>query len=230
LARTHTGQKISGRHNSDLMAEAARIIKGNSFRDLSTVWVTPTPDFKLDAQAVFQSWMPLLTPPNQKHQKLCIGRAEVGEAYNAAVEMILRDAVKWKYLLTVETDNLPPRDGLMKLYESVEKFDVIGGLYWMKGTDGHAHLYGDPSEPGSYVPQAPRKDTVQACNGLGMGFTLFNVDIFRKMDGPWFQTGEECTQDLFFFEKARTAGLNLRVGCDTRVKVGHIDFQTREIW
>lgn len=220
---------IQGAHNSDFHNSAIRLATGKQFKDLSTVWITPTPELRLDAQVVFQSWLSLSMPQNQKVQRLCIGHAEVGAAYNAAVEMILRDAVKWKYMLTVEHDNMPPQDGLLKLYESVDKYDAVGGLYWMKGPLGTAHIYGDPKEPGTFHPQVPLDNQVQECNGLGMGFTLFNVDMFRKMDGPWFVTPEEGgTQDLYFFGNAAKAGYRFAV--DTRVKVGHIDLTSRKIW
>lgn len=79
------------------------------------------------------------------------------------------------------------------------------------------------------------------CNGLGMGFTLFKTDIFRdaRLEKPWFKTlGDhgnpeqpgvrQYTQDLYFFEKARKLGY--RCAVDTRVKLGHLNFQTGEIF
>jgi hypothetical protein len=223
--------KITGAHNSDTAKAAQRILKSNTYRDLSTVWVTPTKGHRLDDQVVFQSWMQLTLPMNQKHCRLCIANAEVGDAYNAAVEMILKE--DWKYMLTVETDNLPPKDGLLRLYESIDKFDVVGGLYWMKGEGGTPHVYGHPDEPGTFRPQVPLENTVQPCNMVGMGFTLFNMDIFRKLPKPWFktadvETGGEFTQDGYFFQNATAAGF--KVAVDTRVKVGHIDFDSRQIW
>lgn len=226
---------IAGKHNTD-PTSAARIEKSKTYKDLSTVWVTPSPDGKLDCQVVFQSWLGMAMPMNQKVCRLGIANAEVGEAYEAAVDMILKDEIQWKYLLTVEHDNLPPRDGLLKLYESVDEYDVIGGLYWMKGDNGTAHIYGEPSDPSDYRPQVPKENAIQPCNALGMGFTLFNVDIFRKLPKPWFKTSgateaakdEEFTQDIHFFQKAAAAGFKFAV--DTRVKVGHLDLTTRKIW
>jgi hypothetical protein len=229
----YSGQ-ISGAHNADIEKSTARIIESNTYKDLSTVWVTPSRDGKLDMQVVFQSWLSMLLPLNQKVMRLGIANGEVGKVYEAAVETILRDPIKWKYMLTLETDNLPPREGLLKLYESIDKFDAVGGLYWMKGEFGTPMIYGDPSNPSDFTPQTPRKDTLQECNGLGMGFTLFNMEMFRKLPQPWFVANEgiphdeQATQDLFFFQNARRAGF--RVACDTRVKVGHIDFQSRRIW
>jgi hypothetical protein len=236
--RDYNEPSLAGSHNSDLKSSAERIKKGNGYRDLSTVWVTPTREHHLDAQVVFQSWDSVVKPQNQQFLKICIGNAEVADAYNAAVELILcRDKypTPWKYMLTVETDNLPPKDGLMRLYESVDKYDIIGGLYWMKGEGGNPHIYGNPDEPGTFRPQVPLENAVQPCNMVAMGFTLFNLDVFRKVKAPWFKTStaddnQEFTQDGYFFKKAHDEGVKLRVACDTRVKVGHIDFKTRKIW
>jgi hypothetical protein len=166
--------------------------------------------------------------------KICLANAEVADAYNAAASLILRDG-RFKYMLTVETDNLPPSDGLMRLCESTDKYDIISGLYWMKGEGGTPHIYGNPDEPGTWSPQVPLENTVQPCNMVAMGFTLFNMDVFRKIPAPWFKTSgvedaKEFTQDGYFFQKAHDSGVKLRVACDTRVKVGHIDFDSRKIW
>ena len=91
MARTDAIDTIAGKHNFNLANSAARILQSNSYRDLSTVWVTPSPDGKLDAQVVFQSWLALSMPMNQKVMRLVVANGEVGKAYDAAVEMILRD-------------------------------------------------------------------------------------------------------------------------------------------
>ena len=145
---------------------------------------------------------------------------------------------KFKYLLTLEEDNLPPPDGLLKLYESIDEFAAVGGLYWTKGEGGQPMIYGDPKAVLSFQPQQVQVDTVQECNGLGMGFTLFRIEDFQEEDKPWFKTVQEwdpqtraCrhgTQDLYYFANLRKRGL--RVACDTRVKVGHLDVREGMVW
>src|SRR6185436_14658679 len=100
---------------------------------------------------------------------------EVGHAYNNILVEVLRNPyfAKFQYFLTVEEDNTPPPDGLHKLYESIQEYDAVGGLYWTKGESGVPMIWGDPKEPNTFIPQPALKDTVQQCNGLGMGFTLF---------------------------------------------------------
>lgn len=215
------------------------VIKGNSYKDLSTVAIIPTRG--LIHHQVVGSWWSLINPMNQKFTRVFASGMEVGEAYNNMIEQLLAhpELSKWKFILTLEEDNLPPPDGLLKLYESINDYDVVGGLYWTKGEGGQPMIYGEGKKGDLHFrPQPPVQD-IQECDGLGMGFTLFKLDIFKdpKVTKPWFRTLNEWdpktgsrlyTQDLYFFENIRKLGY--RVACDTRVKVGHIDPQTEVIW
>ena len=157
---------------------------------------------------------------------------EVGVAYQKAFEWVLSDPnlAKFKYILTVEEDNLPPQDGLLKLYENIGDYDCIAGLYWTKGEQGQPMIYGDPNvKPMNFVRSPPQPDTVQRCNGLGMGFNLWKISSFRDklkdLPKPWFKTLQQsgvggATQDLYFFGNAAKYGF--KCACDTRIKVGHL--------
>lgn len=232
-------QNDEGKHNGQIEEATARLIKGNTYRDLSTIWLTPTRG-QLKPRVV-GSWMGLMRPMNQPFiGPIFVEEDEVGLAYQKMFDLVLTNPIlaKWKYILTVEEDNLPPSDGLMKLYESIEKeYDVVAGLYWTKGEAGQPMVYGDPGVmPRNFVPQIPRPDTLQHCNGLGMGFNLWRIESFRDklrdMPKPWFKTvqdkGKQFSQDLWFFNEAAKYGY--KVGCDTRVKVGHLDVNTGIVW
>lgn len=229
-----------GIHNRDLDESNSRLDKSKSYQDLSTIIVCPTRGV-IPARVV-QSWLGMLRPMNQKiiGPLFAVGM-EVGEAYNSLFEMVINnpELSKWKYILTIEEDNMPPPDGLLKLYESMDKYDVVQGLYWTKGEGGQPMCYGDPKVfPKNFIPQKPIVDTVIECNGLGMGFNLFKLDIFKnpELKKPWFKTVQEVvsggarayTQDLYFYENA--ARLGYRYACDCRVKTGHYDLQNDIVW
>lgn len=216
-----------------------RILQGNTYQDLSTVIIIPTRG--LIHCKVVSTWWSLVMPMNQKSTKVFAGGMEVGDAYNTMVEQILAnpELSKWKYILTMEEDNLPPPDGLLKLYESIKDFDVVGGLYWTKGEHGQPMIYGEGLEGDIHFRPQPPRDEIQVCDGLGMGFTLFRMDIFKdpKVPKPWFRTCNEWdpvhgtkmyTQDLYFFENIRKLGY--KIACDTRVHVGHLDPQSEVVW
>jgi hypothetical protein len=229
-----------GYHNGQLEDSILRLQRGRGNIDCSTVCLIPSRGM-IPARVV-QNWFNFISPMNQKFFKMTMIGMEVGEAYCAAIEMILAnpELSKWKYILTLEDDNLPPPDGLLKLLEDMEEVDVVGGLYWTKGPGGQPMIYGDINEvPLNFRPQIPQLNTLQRCNGLGMGFTLFKMDIFKdkRIEKPWFKTvqtydpvkgSKAYTQDLHFFEKIK--GLGYRVACDTRVLVGHFDVAADIVW
>jgi len=237
-------EKIGGSHNTSTRS-IERLDRSGTYKDLSTICIIPTRGM-VSAKCV-STWWTMLTPMNQKFTKIFAVKMEVAEAYNWMIDQILEnpELSKWKYVLTLEEDNMPPYDGLMKLYEAIEggvdgkKYDVVGGLYWTKGEEGQPMIYGDPATntetERNYIPQVPKKDTVQEANGLGMGFNLFRLDMFKdpKLEKPFFKTqngedGKVSTQDMYFYDKAGKLGY--KFACDTRVRVGHYDVEGDKIW
>jgi hypothetical protein len=229
----------AGIHNAS--DYAARLTKEKTYRDLSTIIVCPTRGM-IPARIV-QSWQGMIRPMNQKVMgPLFMEGMEVGEAYNQVIKMILEneELSKFKFLLTIEEDNAPPADGIMKLFESIDDYDAVGGLYWTKGEGGQPMCYGDPKVmPLNFIPQIPLADSVTPCNGLGMGFTLFRMEMLKDKRfeyGKWFVTKQELTpegaqvytQDLWFFQHAAEYGY--KFACDARVKVGHYDAANQIMW
>jgi len=214
--------------------------KKHKYRDLTTICIIPTRG-KIPAKIV-QYWMGLMSPMNHMFIRTFVIGMEIGKAYSETIENILQhpQLSKFKYILTLEEDNAPPQDGLNLLYENMDKYDVIGGLYWTKGVDGKPMCYGRTDVfPVNFAPFMPDPDKVTPCNGLGMGFTLFKLDIFKnpKLPRPFFETVQSYTpgvgiqsytQDLRFFENAGKLGY--KFACDPRVKVGHYDYDNDQMW
>jgi hypothetical protein len=230
-------QDLQGFHNQTPYEEN---LKRNAYKDLSTICIVPTRG--VVPAKVVQSWMALMSPMNQKFTRIFAIGMEVGAAYSSTIENILShpELSKWKYILTLEEDNCPPPDGLLKIYEHMDKYDAIGALYWTKGIGGKPMCYGRPDVfPKSFAPFMPDPETVTQCNGLGMGFTLFKMEIFKnkKLKKPFFETVQSYTpgvgvagytQDLKFFEEAGKLGY--KFACDSRVKVGHYDYENDQMW
>lgn len=234
------GAYDGGVHNTDLKVSDARLDKDAVYRDLSTVIIVPARE-QVPTKAV-AAWWNLLTPPNQKVCKLFAAGMEVGAAYENTIQAVLAhpELGTWKYLLTLEHDNIPPSDGLVRLLKTAEanpEFDVVSGLYWTKGAGGVAQCWGNPDEhPINFKPQKPRLDGgLLEVNGTGMGFTLFRISMFKdkRLRRPWFKSAmskEEgvFTQDLYFALDARKHGHRFAVDCS--VKVGHYDVAADTIW
>ena len=228
-------------------------VKLNSYQNKSIVCVIPTRG-SIDVEVV-NSWFKLITPVNHKFTKLFMNNGNLDDAYNTALLLILNDPAlsEYRYVLTMEDDNLPPADGILKLIESMleheqqgDKYWAISGIYWTKPSRDcieHAPIAWGCVEDGEWnmkTPPLTEDGSVTPCCLIPQGFTLYDMELFRKIEYPWFKTVEftpdnhdidwesPASQDSYFFKKVWDAGLKVGVRAD--VKVGHLDAKTKQIW
>jgi hypothetical protein len=226
-------QDFNGVNNNDLDATKARLLKGASWKKQRVIVILPAAD-TIPAKVALSHWN-LGFPPNNGVVRILAQGMEVGDAYSSAIEGILADPnlSQWEYILTIEHDNAPPPDGVIKLIEQMEahpEFSCIGGLYFTKGFGGVAQIWGDIKDPVvNFRPQPPDPNGgLVECYGTGMGFNLFKLDMFKdpKLRRPWFKTqtkGGFSTQDLYFWSDAKKYGYRCAIDCS--VKVGHYDLK-----
>lgn len=222
---------LHGAHNDDLGAARARLIKGGSWKNQRIIVVIPAGE-TISAKVALSHWN-LAFPPNNAVVRILAQGLEVGEAYSNTIASILADSNlnTWEYILTIEHDNMPPGDGVLKLLEAMEahpEFACIGGLYFTKGPGGVAQIWGDVRDPQiNFRPQLPDPNGgLVECHGTGMGFNLWRLSMFKdaRLRRPWFKTqtqGGVSTQDLYFASDARKFGYRFAVDCS--VRVGHHD-------
>lgn len=230
-----------------------KIIHGTHYRDCSTVIIVPSRDPFIHWRIV-QSWEGLMQPMNQKRAKMFCIEEEVGHAYDQMIRMILNhpELGKWKYVMTLETDNLIPPDAQIRLLESIEEFklDAVGAIYFTKGDHSMPMAYGDPEQYAKtgvldFMPRdiRPFVDTgrhVMPVNGIAMGCSLYRMELLKKMAAAnkrMFETVSDVTpqgpmaftQDLKFCREAITQ-FGAKFGVDLRVKVGHLDLSSGRVW
>lgn len=223
-----------GKHNQMLDESIRRLNKAGQYKDLSTVMLIPA--FGSVPSKCVASWLNLFSPPNGKMYRMWALGMEVGEAFSQSIENILAhpELSNYKYLLTLEHDNIPPPDGLVKLLARMEahpEYACIGGLYWTKGDGGVPQIWGDPKDPIlNFRPQVPVIGELVECCGTGMGFNLWRMSMFKdaRLRKPWFKTIANAqegvgTQDLYFWGDARKYGYRCAIDCD--VLVGHYDLE-----
>lgn len=232
-------QDFGGEHNRDLAKTSARLIKGSSWKKQRIVVILPSADM-MSSKVALTHWN-LIFPPNNGVVRILAQGMEVGHAYSEAIQGILDhpDLSQWEYILTLESDNTPPQDGIIKLLEKMEahpEFACVGGLYFTKGEGGCAQIWGDPKDPVlNFRPQIPDVNGgLVECCGTGMGFNLWRISMFKdeRLRKPWFKTlaGAEGvgTQDLYFWGDARKYGYRCAIDCS--VRVGHYDINTDTNW
>jgi len=240
--------------------ERVEHLPGTTYKDNSTVIIIPTRGkYKnaegkeiegLIASKVVSAWQGLISPMNQKRAMLFASGHEVGQAYDAMIKMILEhpELKNWKYVMTLEDDNIPPPDAHIRLLETIEwgSYDAVSGLYFTKGEVNMPMAYGDPDEyarTGALdfrprdIREALAAGQVMRVNGIAMGCALWRMSLFREIPPPWYVTMNDLipgkgvvgmTQDLAACQKMVLAGKRLAV--DMRVKVGHLDIGTGVIY
>lgn len=226
---------MSGAHNADVRSSRARLMRGASWKHQRVVVILPAADL-IPAKVALSHWNLAFAPNNGVVRILAVGM-EVGDAYSNAIAAVLADPglSQWEYILTIEHDNCPPSDGVLRLIEQMEahpELACIGGLYFTKGPGGVAQIWGDPKDSQiNFRPQLPDPGGgLVECCGTGMGFNLWRLAMFKdeKLRRPWFKTETKngvATQDLYFWTDARKFGYRCAIDCS--VKVGHFDLEGR---
>jgi hypothetical protein len=189
----------------------------------------------ISTKVALSHWNLYFPPNNGVYRMVALGQ-EVGAAYSNTIEMILEhpELSQWEYILTIEHDNVPLPDGVIKLVEQMNKhpeLDCIGGLYWTKGEGGVPQIWGDPKDPLlNFRPQPPVPGELVECCGTGMGFNLWRISMFKDKDlrRPWFKTEGSSTQDLYAWSDFRKHGYKCAVDCS--VLVGHYDAGSGMTW
>ena len=228
-----------GAHNADLFKSATRIIESGQWKRQRIVVILPASN-TMSTKVALSHWN-LIFPPNNAVSRILAVGMEVGEAYSQAIDAILAnpELSQWEYVLSIEHDNTPPPDGVLKLLETMDRrpeLAAVSGLYWTKGEGGVPQIWGDPSDPVlNFRPQPPRVGEVVECCGTGMGFVLWRMAMFKdqRIPRPLFRTKYSATegvgtQDLAFWSEARKYGYRCAVDC--RVLVGHHDAATDTTW
>lgn len=232
-------QDFSGRHNLDLSKTNERLRKEGSWKKQRIIVIIPS-DKLMPAKVALSHWN-LIFPPNNGVVRILAVGSEVGHAYSEAIASVLAhpDLSQWEYILTIESDNMPPPDGVLKLLTDMDEhpeLHCIGGLYFCKGDGGCAHIWGDIKDPlPNYRPQLPDPNGgLVECYGSSMGFHMWRMSMFKddRLRKPWFKTiaGSDGvgTQDLYFWGDARKYGYRTAVDCS--IKVGHYDVANDIVW
>jgi hypothetical protein len=230
-------QDFGGANNADPNT-SARLVRGNSWKKQRIVVILPSAD-SIPAKCALSMWN-LGFPPNNAVMRILALGMEVGEAYSNTINSVLAhpELSQWDYILTLEHDNAPPSDGVIRLLDQMEnhpEFACIGGLYFTKGQGGVAQIWGDVNDPMlNFRPQPPRDGQLVECCGTGMGFNLWRMGMFKddRLRRPWFKTlkGTEgfMTQDLYAWSDFRKHGYRCAIDCS--VKVGHYDTAADMMW
>lgn len=166
---------------------------------------------------------------------------------HAARNKAIWEAVNQKatHLMFIDADIDFPADGIERLL--MRQKDIVGGLYFGRIEPFPVAKVKHQKVNGLANPVVLPPTDLQEVLAVGTGFMLINMNVFKKIDPPFFFHAEpvefgldpvpfpqnELGEDVAFCLKARSAGF--KVYLDSSVELGHIgesrsDKSTFEAW
>ncbi|CAB4151878.1 hypothetical protein UFOVP594_37 [uncultured Caudovirales phage] len=173
-------------------------------------------------------------PPNTIDFFFSYRVAYIDRARNQDVEYVLESKKKYTHLLFIDSDTIPPRDGLLKLLHADK--DIVTGmtpmLQYDRENDHFARMYNcfirEYKEDGTLDRTiTPTEDTgiieIERC---GSSFILIKRNVLESMEKPLYKfefndahTQHTRSEDIYFCDNAREAGY--KIWCDTSVICKH---------
>ncbi len=169
-------------------------------------------------------------PGSLKSIRIVVTGDEVGVAYNRAIRTVLDYKERFKYIVFLEDDMLPPEDGLERLLASIETHPEMAGisaLYYSKATPKVPLVLGFPDVPQDATVRSFAPDAFVECNIVPQGFGIFRTSLYRELPFPWYVTTRD-TQDVYFCRRARDKGYRFAVDCS--IRCGHLDLSTGTVY
>ena len=151
-----------------------------------------------------------------------ISGAAVHEARNA----LAREAVEsgCDRVLWLDSDMSFDDDLMIRLGEDLDAgWDMVCGIYFKRRLPVTPVIYRaiDAENGRAEVYANYLRDSLFEIAGCGFGAVMMKTELLRRMmDNPFTPYGN-LSEDLTFCHRA-TASVNARIGCDSRVKVGHV--------
>jgi hypothetical protein len=145
----------------------------------------------------------------------------IADARNSLVEQAQQDGCR--YLLMLDTDQVYPTDTLPKLLShNVDICGVRVHRRWMPFDP--IFLRGELGGYKSVPDEEMYSGKLIPVDATGTGCLLFNMEVFDKLQHPWFKFGifndKPVGEDIYFCTQARKSGVDIWI--DTSIEVGHL--------
>jgi hypothetical protein len=129
---------------------------------------------------------------------------------------------KCTHLLMLDDDHVFDEGVFDKIWEHKEKLEkggMVSALYMTRGLPCAPCMFRLTSR-GTVPIMYYDDNTMMEVDVVGFGFVLFNMDVFERINPPWFSLSLGFGEDAAFCARVLQAGM--KVYCHTGAKVGHI--------
>lgn len=127
-----------------------------------------------------------------------------------------------EYILFIDHDNILPADALIRMLEY--NVPVVGCLYFERKYPHLPLIYTFEEDFQTVRVEYNYPQGLVKCDVIGLGCSLFKMEVFRQMQDPWFCYEHKGhvwgTEDIAFFHKLKDKGIEVFI--DTAHTVGHL--------
>jgi len=147
-------------------------------------------------------------------------RTMIAPARNLITQKALEDDT-YTHLLFIDDDMTFDHDLLLRLLS--HNVDIVSALAFKRTSNFEPCVFKKDKVDNLYHSIFP--EVFQEIDAAGTAGMLINLNVFRKIPFPWFETyyddkGKNWSVDIIFSEKAKKEGFKIFV--DPNVKMGHI--------
>ena len=185
------------------------------------------PTFENIKPQCFKSIFGLTNPKNFNLYFDYVKGYDCARARNEIAKLAIKH--NFDYVLMIDSDVSVPKETINKLLDC--KTDVALGWYYKKRTKTDETVIFDFGKDFTgknmiYGETLYERENPFEIKGGGLGISLVNVNVFRKMPYPYFKyviydNDTILSEDLYFCNEARKYGMQIK--CNPSVKGGHIN-------
>lgn len=133
------------------------------------------------------------------------------------------------HLMFIDADMVFPEDGVDRL--AMRNKDIVGGVYKKRIEPHYPVIYRKEKDALNVIEDYKKNDLFKV-DAIGTGFLLCDINVFKKMDPPFFYHGRgekfglkqndlyDLGEDTTFCLKARENGFD--IWADSSIDLGHI--------
>ena len=150
-------------------------------------------------------------------------RSSIDNMRNTSARLAMEN--ECEYLFFYDDDCLFPVGTLAKLIAHDK--DIVAGLTFIRAYpfEPMVFTYKGADKNGNgileYDKQIIKETALYPCNAVGFSCVLIKTSLLKKMSPPFFVTGSQTTEDVYFCVRVQKE-LGIPIFCDPTIEVTHI--------
>lgn len=146
-------------------------------------------------------------------------RASIDRMRNQTASLAISHG--FDYICFIDDDVLVPVDGLQKLLDADK--DIVAGWTIIRGHP-FDNMFFKWDEKGTGLNRwndPPQIEGLLEVGAVGFSFVLIKTELLKKIPQPYFITGPNNTEDIYFCVKAQKYAPETKIYVDLDVKTSH---------